>query len=383
MESGKEDILKKKFNKESKIVRMKNKNEESITNYNDIYYTNDTILKGNKYTEKNISFRKEYKNNKIRNKNINRTLSDIYSTINSINKINNKIYKIFNKRKNTNENNKSNYDNNDTKVINNYFYGKNSMKNKIFNEIKNKSNKEKSKKNLIRTHYSSDNIFKKRINSLMTKKQSEKKEENKQLDDNSILYISSYITEELNKNQINNKLNYDYNDFHLRDKLNNVKNDKKLKRNQTYNNIFALNHFRNSKNFKDIVKLEEYKQNEIEKLENIKHFKKNYQINELSNEKKELNKYNINLDYNKKTSNKKPFFFNDIINKSSYTTKHNNNSFKTTNINSYLSKIFSIKNEKKQNETEEQKIYNRNYNTSIMNKLNFNYQIYKNILNNN
>jgi len=293
MESGEEDILKKKFNKESKIVRMKNKNEESITNYNDIYYTNDTILKGNKYTEKNISFRKEYKNNKIRNKNINRTLSDIYSTINSINKINNKIYKIFNKRKNTNENNKSNYDNNDTKVINNYFYGKNSMKNKIFNEIKNKSNKEKSKKNLIRTHYSSDNIFKKRINSLMTKKQSEKKEENKQLDDNSILYISSYITEELNKNQINNKLNYDYNDFHLRDKLNNVKNDKKLKRNQTYNNIFALNHFRNSKNFKDIVKLEEYKQNEIEKLENIKHFKKNYQINELSNEKKELNKYNI------------------------------------------------------------------------------------------
>lgn len=146
MESGEEDILKKKFNKESKIVRMKNKNEESITNYNDIYYTNDTILKGNKYTEKNISFRKEYKNNKIRNKNINRTLSDIYSTINSINKINNKIYKIFNKRKNTNENNKSNYDNNDTKVINNYFYGKNSMKNKIFNEIKNKSNKEKSKK---------------------------------------------------------------------------------------------------------------------------------------------------------------------------------------------------------------------------------------------
>ena len=73
MESGEEDILKKKFNKESKIVRMKNKNEESITNYNDIYYTNNNILKGNKYTEKNISFRKEYKNNKNRNKNINRT----------------------------------------------------------------------------------------------------------------------------------------------------------------------------------------------------------------------------------------------------------------------------------------------------------------------
>jgi hypothetical protein len=323
-------------------------------------------------------------NEKIRNPNINRTLNDIYDTINSINTINKKIYKIFYKRKNTKEISKNSNASGNIKTI--------SIQKKIINEYKNKpnkSNKTKHKKTLKRSNFSYDNIMTRNVNfSLINDKASNpnkpmKNEDTNKIDDRSILYISSYISEELDKNKINNKLNYDYNDFHLRDKLNNVKNGKKLKRNQTYNNIFALNHFRNSKNFKDIVTLEKYKQNEIEKLENIEHFKQNYQIDDISNEKKELNKYNINLDYDKKTTNKKPFFLNDIIKKSSYTCKNNNNSFKTTNINSYFSKIFSIKNKNKENEAEKQNIYNRNYNTNIMNKLNFNYQIYKNILNNN
>ena len=97
MESGGENIFKKIFNRETKIMRMKNNNEESKLNNNNNYLTNNTVLKGNQYIERNISFRKAYKNDKIRSKNINRTLNDIYSTINSINKINKKIYKIFSK----------------------------------------------------------------------------------------------------------------------------------------------------------------------------------------------------------------------------------------------------------------------------------------------
>ena len=382
MESEDENIFKKIFNKENKIMRMKNNQEESKLNNNSKYFTNNIILKENKYIEKNISFRKEYKNDKIRNKNINRTLSDIYTTINSINKINKKIYKIFSK-KSKKENIINSNKNNETKCINDYFYGKHSLKNKLFNEIQNKSNKNKSKKIIIRNHFSSDSIFRNKINSLKAKKDAKKIAENKELDDKSILYISSYITEELNRNKIYNKLNYDYNDIHLRDKLNDYKNDKNLKRNQTYDNIFALNHYRNSKNFKDIVMLEKIKQNEFQKLENIKHLKNNYHDDEISYEKKEFNEFIMDLNNNKKILKKKPFYFNDTINKSYNTAKNNSDYYKSKNINSYFYKIFSIKNENDNDETVGQNIYTRNYNTNIINKLNFNYQIYKNILNNN
>lgn len=382
MESREKNIFKKIFNKETKIMRKKNNKEESKLDNNNKYLIKNNILKGNQYIERNISFRKEYKNDKIRNKNINRTLNDIYSTINSINKINKKIYKIFSK-KTTKENNKNSEKNKATKCINNYFYGKNSIKNKLFNEIQNKSNNEKRKKNLIRNHYSCDNIFKNKINSIKAKKETKNINEIKKLDDNSILYISSCITEELNRNKINNKLNYDYNDIHLRDKLNDYKNDKKLKKNLTYDNIFALNHFRNSKNFKDIVMLEKIKQNEFQKLENINHLKNNYQRDEFSYEKNEFNEFNINLNNNKQISKKKPFCFNELINKSYNTSKNNNEYYKSKNINSFFHKIFSIKNENDSEETVDQNIYTKNYNTNIINKLNFNYQIYKNILNNN
>ena len=382
MESREKNIFKKIFNKETKIMRKKNNNEESKLDNNNKYLIKNNILKGNQYIERNISFRKEYKNDKIRNKNINRTLNDIYSTINSINKINKKIYKIFSK-KTTKVNNKNSEKNKATKCINNYFYGKNSIKNKLFNEIQNKSNNEKRKKNLIRNHYSCDNIFKNKINSIKAKKETKNINEITKLDDNSILYISSCITEELNRNKINNKLNYDYNDIHLRDKLNDYKNDKKLKKNLTYDNIFALNHFRNSKNFKDIVMLEKIKQNEFQKLENINHLKNNYQRDEFSYEKNEFNEFNINLNNNKQISKKKPFCFNELINKSYNTSKNNNEYYKSKNINSFFHKIFSIKNENDSEETVGENIYTKNYNTNIINKLNFNYQIYKNILNNN
>ena len=382
MESREKNIFKKIFNKETKIMRKKNNKEESKLDNNNKYLIKNNILKGNQYIERNISFRKEYKNDKIRNKNINRTLNDIYSTINSINKINKKIYKIFSK-KTTKENNKNSEKNKATKCINNYFYGKNSIKNKLFNEIQNKSNNEKRKKNLIRNHYSCDNIFKNKINSIKAKKETKNINEIKKLDDNSILYISSFITEELNRNKINNKLNYDYNDIHLRDKLNDYKNDKKLKKNLTYDNIFALNHFRNSKNFKDIVMLEKIKQNEFQKLENINHLKNNYQRDEFSYEKNEFNEFNINLNNNKQISKKKPFCFNELINKSYNTSKNNNEYYKSKYINSFFHKIFSIKNENDSEETVGENIYTKNYNTNIINKLNVNYQIYKNILNNN
>ena len=380
MEKRDENIFKKIFNKETKIMRKKNSKEESkINNSNNKYLIGNTKFKGNKYIERNISFRKEYKNDKIRNKNINRTLSHIYSTINSINQINKKIYKIFSKKKT-----KENCKNSDTnKCINNYFYGKNSLKNKLFNEIQNKSNNEKRKKNLIRNHFSCDNIFKNKIYSIKVKKDDKKINEIKKLDDNSILYISSCITEELNRNKINNKLNYDYNDIHLRDKLNDYKNDKKLKKNLTYDNIFALNHFRNSKNFKDIVMLEKIKQNEFQKLENINNLKNNYHGDEFSYEKKEFKEFNIDLNENKTISNNKPFCFHEIINKSYNTSKNKDEYYKSKNINSFFHKIFSIKNENDSEETVEQNIFTRNYNTNIINKLNFNYQIYKNILNNN
>ena len=383
MEKRDENIFKKIFNKETKIMRKKNNKEESkINNSNTKYLIGNTKFKGNKYIERNISFRKEYKNDKIRNKNINRTLSDIYSTINSINKINKKIYKIFSK-KSKKENIINSIKNKETKCINDYFYGKHSLKNKLFNEIQNKSNKNKSKKIIIRNHFSSDSIFRNKINSLKAKKDAKKVAENKELDDKSILYISSYITEELNRNKIYNKLNYDYNDIHLRDKLNDYKNDKKLKKNLTYDNIFALNHFRNSKNFKDIVMLEKIKQNEFQKLENINNLKNNYHGDEFSYEKKEFKEFNIDLNENKTISNNKPFCFHEIINKSYNTSKNKDEYYKSKNINSFFHKIFSIKNENDSEETVGQNIFTRNYNTNIINKLNFNYQIYKNILNNN
>ena len=78
MESREKNIFKKIFNKETKIMRKKNNNEESKLDNNNKYLIKNTILKGNQYIERNISFRKEYKNDKIRNKNINRTLNDIY-----------------------------------------------------------------------------------------------------------------------------------------------------------------------------------------------------------------------------------------------------------------------------------------------------------------
>jgi hypothetical protein len=148
-------------------------------------------------------------NEKIRNPNINRTLNDIYDTINSINTINKKIYKIFYKRKNTKEISKNSNASGNIKTI--------SIQKKIINEYKNKpnkSNKTKHKKTLKRSNFSYDNIMTRNVNfSLINDKASNpnkpmKNEDTNKIDDRSILYISSYISEELDKNKINNLLKF-------------------------------------------------------------------------------------------------------------------------------------------------------------------------------
>ena len=309
-------------------------------------------------------FRKKYMNEKIRNPNINRTLNDIYDTINSINDINKKIYKIFYKRKNTKETSKNNNASGNIKTI--------SIQKKIINEYKNKpskSNKAKHKKTLKRSNFSYDNIMTRNVNfSLINDKAGNsnkpmKNEDTNKIDDRSILYISSYISEELDKNKINNKLNYDYNDIHLKERLNKYKN--KLKRNQTCDNILDLNYFRNSKNIKDIILLEKYKQNEYQKLESIKNLKKQY-LKDITKEKLDSKQFkNIN---NPKVIRNKPFCFNDNIDK-------NNKPF---SINSYFINENNLVNDEKENN-----MWNQTSNTNIINKLNYNYGIYRNILHNN
>ena len=319
-------------------------------------------------------FRKNYINKKIKNPNINRTLNDIYDTINSINKINKKIYKIFYKRKNT----KSNINTSET-------IKENSIKNKIFNEYKNNSNKQKQKqkKTSSRSNYSYDNIISRNdyfslINNKKEKAiKNKKKECPKKIDDRSIIYISSYISEELNKNKINNKLNYDYNDIHLKERLNKYKN--KLKRSQTCDNIFDLNHFRNSKNIKDIIVLEKYKQNEFQKLENIKNLKRNY-ISNIDNEKK--NSSTIKNISNHKLIKYRPFCFNDNIDKIKTNQKYNHVTIKNNNTNYFINKIFAINEQNENNKIRNQNNENKDYNKNLINQLNYNYDIYKNILHN-
>ena len=346
----------KKKNKECKYkqIQLSKKFENEITKNNNRDNTN--------------YFRKKYMNEKIRNPNINRTLNDIYETINSINTINKKIYKIFYKRKNTKEISKNSNASGNIKTI--------SIQKKIINEYKNKpnkSNKTKHKKTLKRSNFSYDNIMTRNVNfSLINDKASNpnkpmKNEDTNKIDDRSILYISSYISEELDKNKINNKLNYDYNDLHLKERLNKYKN--KLKRNQTCDNILDLNYFRNSKNIKDIILLEKYKQNEYQKLESIKNLKKQY-LKDMTKEQWDSKQIkNIN---NSKVVKDKPFCFNDNIDKINkpFSVKNNNTS-------SFINENFLVNDEKENN------IWNQNSNTNIINKLNYNYGIYRNILHNN
>ena len=374
---NKDDINSKKPFKEENIIKKKNNNKSTYIRINKsikIPKNTNKSISNNEGENKNC-FRKRYNNDKIKNKNINRTLSDIYETINSINKINKKIYKIFNKRKNSKEN----------IIIKNA--KKIPVRNKIFNEFKNKSNKTKNKKELKRAYYSCDNIKEKIIHSQLTNDKITKQKSNhlpNKIDDQSIIYISSYITEELNKNEIYNKLNYDYNDFHLSDKLNNFqKKLKTSKSNQTSDSVIDFNHFKNSKNIKDIILLEKYKQKEFQKLENIKNLKNNY-LRNISSENK--NRFEVNnQNDNKKYIKKRPFCFNDNINIVEISKKRKNSFSKNNNkdnVNNYFNKYFSINDENENNESKNQNIYNQNYNTSIINKLNFNYQIYRNILSN-
>ena len=374
---NKDDNNSKRPFKEENIIKKKNNNKSTYIRINkSIKITKNTnkSISNNEGENKNC-FRKRYNNDKIKNKNINRTLSDIYETINSINKINKKIYKIFNKRKNSKEN----------IIIKNA--KKIPVRNKIFNEFKNKSNKTKNKKELKRAYYSCDNIKEKIIHSKLTNDKINKQKSDhlpNKIDDQSIIYISSYITEELNKNEIYNKLNYDYNDFHLSDKLNNFQ--KKLKTsqsNQTSDSVINFNHFKNSKNIKDIILLEKYKQKEFQKLENIKNLKNNY-LRNISSENK--NRFEVNnQNDNKKYIKKRPFCFNDNINIVEISKKRKNSfskNYNKDNVNNYFNKYFSINDENENNESKNQNIFNQNYNTSIINKLNFNYQIYRNILSN-
>jgi hypothetical protein len=130
---NKDDNNSKRPFKEENIIKKKNNNKSTYIRINkSIKITKNTnkSISNNEGENKNC-FRKRFNNDKIKNKNINRTLSDIYETINSINKINKKIYKIFNKRKNSKEN----------IIIKNA--KKIPVRNKIFNEFKNKSNKTK------------------------------------------------------------------------------------------------------------------------------------------------------------------------------------------------------------------------------------------------
>ena len=371
MENNDYNILQDSFNEQA-LIKKNNK----VSKFKKIHKSNKNrsmIMEQNyKEDKSNNFFRKNYMNDKIRNPKINRTLNDIYDTINSINTINKKIYKIFYKRKNTKENT-NNSSNNSKNVC---------VKNRIINEYKQKQNKPKAQKRLKRAHYSYDNIMSRNdyplfMSSVLNDDKNHKfNKYPDKIDDRSILYVSSYISEELNKNKINNKLNYDYNDLHLRDKLNKYKN--KLKRNQTCDNILDINYFRNSKNIKDIIMLEKCKQNEFQKLENIKTLKKKY-FNKSYIEKQESKSNN----FNNKTTKNKPFCFNDNIEKiKNDKNKNNYITIKNDNVKKYFNKIFSINKEKENNRNNYQDIFSKNYNTDINKNLNFNYEIYRNIIHN-
>ena len=371
MENNDYNILQDSFNEQA-LIKKNNK----VSKFKKIHKSNKNrsmIMEQNyKEDKSNNFFRKNYMNDKIRNPKINRTLNDIYETINSINTINKKIYKIFYKRKNTKEN--TNNSSNNSKNI--------CVKNRIINEYKQKHNKPKVPKKLKRAHYSYDNIMSRNdyplfMNSVLNDDKNHKfNKYPDKIDDRSILYVSSYISEELNKNKLNNKLNYDYNDLHLRDKLNKYKN--KLKRNQTCDNILDINYFRNSKNIKDIIMLEKCKQNEFQKLENIKTLKKKY-FNKSYIEKQESKSNN----FNNKTTKNKPFCFNDNIEKiKNDKNKNNYIAIKNDNVKKYFNKIFSINKEKENNRNNYQDIFSKNYNTDINKNLNFNYEIYRNIIHN-
>ena len=330
---------------------------------------NKEETKESKYKNDKNSFRKKYRNEKIKNPTINRTLNDIYNTIKSINKINQKICTIVYKRQNTN-------DYNDTSEnIQNKF-----IENKKFNEYSNinNSNIKGDKKVLIRAHYSYDNIITRNDDFSLLNNKDDKNNKIKfnnfqnKTENNKFLYISSNAPKELNCiNKINNKLNYDYNDINLTERLNKYKN--KLKRNKTYGNILDLNYFRNSKNIKEIIMLEKFKQNELKKLENIKKQKLNFMSNRKNRAFKLKNQNNIT---NKQVIKNKPFCFNDNFDK----INEDSNNSKTNYSNNYFNKFFKIVSE---DEEYKNMSDDKNYNTNLTNKLNFNYEIYKNILNNN
>ena len=316
-----------------------------------------------KESKENINyFRKKYINNKIRNPSINKTLNDIYCTIKSIHKINNKIYKIFNKKTNSKTANTTNEN------IKNM-----SIKSKIINVHKNKSNNKT--KGLKRAKYSYDNmmILKRDTFSLKNDDKNSNKQKlndySRHIEDKSILYLSSFISEEINKTKINNKLNYEYNNIYLRDKIFNQKN--KLKRNQTYENILNIYNYRNSKNIKDIIALEKSKQTEFKKLEKIKMLKQKYFNNDSA-----LKKDFIEINDNKNNWHNKPRYFNDNIN----IYKNNNiyNNLKNSNYLNYFNKIISNNNAISEHKTQQE--YIDDSDSSLINKLNYNYQAYKNIL---
>ena len=118
-------------------------------------------------------------------------------------------------------------------------------------------------------------------------------------------------------------------------------------------------------------------------MENIKNLKNNY-LRNISSENK--NRFEVNnQNDNKKYIKKRPFCFNDNINIVEISKKRKNSFSKNNNknnVNNYFNKYFSINDENENNESKNQNIFNQNYNTSIINKLNFNYQIYINILSN-
>ena len=138
-----------------------------------------------------------------------------------------------------------------------------------------------------------------------------------------------------------------------------------------------MNYFRNSKNIKDIILLEKYKQNEYQKLENIKNLKKQY-LKDINKEKKDYRQFKN--ENNPKIIKNKPLCFNDDINKNNKYQKYKLFSIKKNSTSYYINENLSF-NEEKKNDT-----WNQNNNdniTNIINKLNYNYEIYKNILHNN
>ena len=163
----------------------------------------------------------------------------------------------------------------------------------------------------------------------------------------------------------------------MAEKLNKYKN-KLIRRNKTYGNILDLNYFRNSKNIKDIILLEKDKQKEFKKLENIKKIKNQKFIfnNRIYNSIRfRTPNHNNN---NKNAIRNKPFCFNDDITISKDNSNYSYNIVKNNNSNYYINKFFQINYE---NDKHKYNTDYRNYRANITNKLNFNYKIYKNILN--